>query len=494
MRRLMTMRAALENPEVFGTILPGETWAAWRVVLIASQGEPLTDAERVIYRELTGGREREPDRPVRELWAVMGRRAGKTRAMACAAAYFAGLIDYTGDLAPGQRGRVPIMAAAKDTAREAFNYLLGIFTEVPLFAELVEGEPTQDTIRLQTKIDIQVMAANFKTVRGPTPVCAIADEIAFWSIEGSANPDEEVLRALRPGLGTLGSPLLVLSSPYARKGMLWKVYRKHFGPDGSPRVLVLQAPTQTMHKSETLAEEEAEAYDADPAAAAAEWGAQFRKDVEAFVTVEAVAACMDNGVRERKRIDGVRYRAFVDVAGGGADAMTLAIAHLNEGIAVLDLIREEPVGTSPASVAKRFCETMKEYGISEVTGDRYAKEWAQERFRDNGVTYKESEKTKSDIYGAFLPILNSEGCRLIQAPKLEAQLVSLERRTSRGTGKDVIDHPQMKNAHDDVANAACGAIVLCKTGKSPLVVTADQAKFFGAPTRPTRNRNRYGSY
>lgn len=67
-------------------------------MLIASQGEALTDAECEIFRELTGGSEHGPDRPCKELVAVCGRCAGKTRAMAVAAAYFARCIDYTDDL------------------------------------------------------------------------------------------------------------------------------------------------------------------------------------------------------------------------------------------------------------------------------------------------------------------------------------------------------------------------------------------------------------
>ncbi len=92
------------------------------------------------------------------------------------------------------------------------NYILGVFQESPACREYLDGDPVADTIRLTNRIDIQVMTASFKTTRGPTPVAAVADEIAFWSVDG-ANPDTEVLRALRPGLGTLGGPLFVLSSP-----------------------------------------------------------------------------------------------------------------------------------------------------------------------------------------------------------------------------------------------------------------------------------------
>ena len=39
------------------------------------------------------------------------------------------------------------------------------------------------------------------------------------------------------------------------------------------------------------------------------------------------------------------------------------------------------------------------------------------------------------------------------------QLISLE-RTTRGGGKDKVDHA--RGAHDDLANAAAGALVLCR--------------------------------
>ena len=45
-----------------------------------------------------------------------------------------------------------------------------------------------------------------------------------------------------------------------------------------------------------------------------------------------------------------------------------------------------------------------------------------------------------------------------------------ERRTARG-GKDSIDHP--RGAHDDVANAVAGAIMLAGARSQPLVISAD---------------------
>jgi len=40
MTPLIPMRRALEDPDLFGRILSGESWRGWRVLLIAAMGEP----------------------------------------------------------------------------------------------------------------------------------------------------------------------------------------------------------------------------------------------------------------------------------------------------------------------------------------------------------------------------------------------------------------------------------------------------------------------
>ena len=88
MRGLFTMRRALTDPKLLGWVPEGDSWAAWRTLLIALSGEKLTDEERVVFAALTG-REHEPGLPVEEFWGVVGRRGGKTRAMSALAAYIA---------------------------------------------------------------------------------------------------------------------------------------------------------------------------------------------------------------------------------------------------------------------------------------------------------------------------------------------------------------------------------------------------------------------
>ena len=87
---------------------------------------------------------------------------------------------------------------------------------------------------------------------------------------------------------------------------------------------------------------------------------------------------------------------------------------------------------------------------------------APEQFNRNGISYEQDELTKSEIYGELLPLLNSCTAALLTNDRLERQLLSLERRTSRG-GRDAIDHP--RGGRDDLANAVAGALVLA--GKAP---------------------------
>ena len=103
-----------------------------------------------------------------------------------------------------------------------------------------------------------------------------------------------------------------------------------------------------------------------------------------------------------------------------------------------------------------YASLVKSYRCSTVYGDRYAGDWCAEQFRKRGVHYAPAERTKSELYVDLLPLINSKALDLLDEEKLVRQLMLLERRTSRA-GRDSIDHP--KGGHDDLANAAAGALV-----------------------------------
>jgi hypothetical protein len=124
-----------------------------------------------------------------------------------------------------------------------------------------------------------------------------------------------------------GAVLICASSPYARRGALWDAFRRHWGKVGAP--LVWRATTREMNPGirQSVIDN---ALERDTASASAEYLAEFRSDIEAFVTREVVEACVAPGTFERPYTSGIRYRAFVDPSGGSNDAMTLAIGHRQE--------------------------------------------------------------------------------------------------------------------------------------------------------------------
>lgn len=453
-------RGAINILDLFDSLpafKPTESWAAWRAFLAALYGLPLTQPELALYRACTG-RTEPPTEPAREAHVIVGRRGGKDRVASALATFVAACRDYSPYLAPGQRGYLPVIAADRKQSREIMAYLDGLFS-MPAFKPMVASQ-TSEQIRLTNNVTIEIFTSSYRTARGYTLIGAICNEIAFWRNEESKNPDEEIIKAIRPGMASIpGAILLCCSSPYSRRGVLWDAYQKHYGKDGD--VLVWKASTVTMHPGNPQVEAEVKrAYRDDPISAAAEYGAEFRKDVEAFVPMEVVDAAISKGVFERAPDEGVTYCAFVDVSGGTSDAFGLGITHYDRGRVVLDCIREWTAPFEPDACVEEAAALLKSYRVRLVWGDRYGGEWPRERFRAHGVQYAPADNPKSNIYRDFLPLLSSGQVDLLDHPKLRQQLIGLDRRVSRG-GHDSIDH--QPGAHDDIANAVAGACVWAAT-------------------------------
>lgn len=464
--RVMAAKAAGYYPPYTGTILDvmdeagltGESWAPWRAMWKAVFALPMTDDELAIFERHTD-RTAPPESQVDELWMPVGRRGGKSHNAGCAGLYL-GISFDASTLSKGETAVVMIIAADRRQARVVLNYLKAL-AKLPAFESYVH-RTLKEAIELKSGVRIEVATGSYRTVRGFTVVGVICDEIAFWqSDDASANPDSEILAALRPAMATVPNSLLLgLSSPYAAKGELFKAYERSFGED-DPHVLVWIADTASMNPK-VPARVIARAFEEDPVAAASEYGqdgrVQFRRDVEAFLDPEAVSQVTVAGRRELAPVLGVQYHAFTDPSGGSQDSFTLAIAHADSDlVAVLDAVREVRPPFSPDEVVRDFADLLRHYGITSVVGDRYAGEWPRERFAKHGIRYLPSDRVKSDLYREFVAPVNAGRVQLLDLPVLRAQLIGLERRVARG-GKDSIDHA--RGGRDDVANAAAGALGL----------------------------------
>jgi hypothetical protein len=356
MRPLISMRQALADDRLLGKAIPGDSWRTWRIILIATMGEPLTDDELITFTAVTG-RAEAPTAPCEELIGIIGRRGGKSRAVAVLAVYFATLVDYSDALTTGERGLLLCVAPDLKQSAVVHQYIAGILEDSEALRPLLDRS-TQSVLHLTSGIDIETRSASFRRLRGVTLVAGICDEACFWHAdEQSANRDTEILQAIRPALATTGGLLAIISTPYARRGATWEAFSRDYGPQGDPAILVAAGSSRTFNPS--LKQRVVDrAYERDPVAAAAEYGGEWRSDIAAFITRDAINACVDIGVGERPYCKGFTYNAFTDPSGGSKDSFALVISHVEGDRAVTDLIREERPPFSPESVVEEFCATL----------------------------------------------------------------------------------------------------------------------------------------
>ena len=450
----MNVLDAVRDKNLFGPFLGArpETWRHWFSALRVLYGLPLGEGDAECVARCTGrAASTMPRGGFSTALFLTGRRSGKSRTAAVVGAYEAVLGGHEGKLAKGERGVVAICAPRTAQGRIVKDYLRAAFEAPLLKAEVARETPEGFELRSGTRIE--VMAGDFRTVRGFTLLACVIDEAAFFGYEAESKvkSDAELIRAVRPALATTGGKLVCVTSPYAKKGWCYDQFRKHFGVAAS-KVLVWNAPSRAMNP--TLPQSVVDdALADDLQAARSEYLAEFRDDVAEFLPRAVVEAVVDKGRVELPPAAGVRYSAFADLSGGRSDDATLAVGHREGAVVVVDALRRYKAPCDPYHVVALMAELLRRFGLARVTGDNYAADFVAGAFGRHGVRYQRCLKPKSALYLELLPRLCAGGVELPDSPDLVAQLCGLERRTRSG-GRDSIDHG--RDGKDDLANAVAG--------------------------------------
>jgi hypothetical protein len=458
---------AMVDQALLGKTFGGPTFKAWRTVAKALDGLPLDADEFDLYHALTQ-RETAPTVPVSEAYFIKIRRSGGTL-FGGGLGLHAAIQDYRHLLGPGEYATVAMIAADRKQARQLMAYCKGLIADSPAIAAEVIGETSESiTFRHRTRLEIHVVS--FRSTRGYSYAAVVMDEMAFYRDDLSANPDVELVRAVRPGLANLNGRLLGFSSPHAKRGHLYAMYQEHFGKDSD--VLVLNA-THHSQMNPTIDQRRVDkALKEDRVGALAEWFGQFRSAEGQWLDDALIDIALELGRLPRGSSSGLH--AYCDLSGGLHDASAMAICHSESAVGLrgasappnvfLDRIDYELAPHEPSAVVERFVKILKQHGIRSVTGDRYAGSWVSDAFVKAGITYTVSEQDKSAIYGECAALFAEQRVQLINNPRLVTELRMLERRPRMGGRADGIDHPRRGNAHDDLANAVCGALVLASKG------------------------------
>jgi hypothetical protein len=356
---------------------------------------------------------------------------------------------------------VILLGADKKQAAILRRYCQGLLATPLLAREVVRT--TGEVTEFRNGSSLEIATNDARLVRGRSAIAVLGSECAHWKTdEHSASSDEEVVGAAEPSMAMCpdGGLLLLGSSVHRKRNYMHRQFKKLHGNDDSDRVCWF-APSHLMMNPKLPRHVIDKALAEDRVKASAEYLNVWRDDISDFLPLDVIEAATDWGVHERPPLPGAHYIAYADPAGGtGKDSFTLALAHVENDEArsvVVDLIRERKPRFVAADVIKEFAALLRTYGVTSVWSDRFGGGRTSDDWARNGITFKATVQDTSSNYLRALPLLMSRRAHLLDNGTLRAQLAALERRIVGG--QEVVGHPQVVSAHDDVATAVCGAMV-----------------------------------
>jgi hypothetical protein len=464
MTPLITLSRSLADPALFGGTFGAPSFWTWRTVAKLIDGELLQEPREVELAKACTGRDQLPTQPVRRLILLAGRRAGKDRFINACALWRAALCaDWRKHISAGEQAVVILLGADKKQAGILRRYCEGLL-QTPLLAQEITRQ-TGEVIEFRNGSSLEIATNDARLVRGRSAIAVLGSETCHWRTdEHAASSDEEVVGGAEPSMAMCpdGGLLLLGSSVHRKVGYMYRKYKQLHGNDSSEDIcwfalsatMNLQLPINVIDRA--LCE--------DAPRARAEYQNVWREDLNDFIPFDAIESCTDFGVQERAPKPGVRYVAYCDASSGVGDSFAIAIAHRGTPH-MLDVVRERRPRFDPVEVVAEFARLLKIYKISEVQGDKYAIGFHQTEWRAHGIKFIACERTTSENYLHALPLLLAGRVRLLENVTLRNQLASLERRMGAAE-RETVSRPQHAGAHDDVACAACGALVLAATQRS----------------------------
>ena len=372
----------------------------------------------------------------------------------------------THGLPPGERGYVMLLARNKDQAQVAFRYIYKYISESPILSKRIVSK-TKHEIVLDNNIIIGCYACTHDRVRGRSLVAVICDEIGFWADgDAAANPAEEVLAALRPGMATVrNAKLIKISSPYVKCGVLWDEFSRRKELDFP----VWQLTTFEMNP--TLREEDFESERRmGEEKYRREYLAQFTDSVNGWIDSDTLNLCIVAGRREVPRQDNASYVAVLDAA-SRHDDFALVIVHKDpQGMVVVDFVKTW-TGTKKAplpfeTVLSQVKDILETYGINTVTGDQYQADPISQHLLKLGIMFNLftfSAATRFKIFSGLKLLLIQGKIQLLDDVELNRQLRSLREEKSPRGNIDV----QVSSGKDDRAVALALAVHKANEEKRP---------------------------
>ncbi|HEY1692258.1 MAG TPA: hypothetical protein VGG39_08850 [Polyangiaceae bacterium] len=390
---------------------------------------------------------------------VAGVRGGKSLLAACAAVKGC----MTGDLSALRKHEVPrfaIVAPTVDNATATFRLLVGHVQASPVLSRLVVKDPSDDTLLLRRPdghvVEIVVVAAHrgAVTLRSRWLVGFVLDEVALFGAEatGAAINAEELLRAGETRL-VPGAQGWIISSPFGPSGLLYDLWREHFGNPGA--VLVVHAPTRALNPSFPQAKIDA-VRRRNPDAAAREYDAEWIDADTAFFDGTLIDAATRATPLEEAPVPGAAYAAAWDAATRG-NSWTLIVARAEAADVQPQLVgstaEERPrqllelprvrialarqwTGSKkspldPDATIAEIAGILATYGVKSVRCDSWGADALQALARRHGITLREVSSTQAEQfarYDAVRTLLTTSRLELAPHPVLATDLKGVRKK------------------------------------------------------------------
>ena len=411
----------------------GSLSVAQRAILKTTYGLALESQEPEIYCRATG-RETYVPQEQSELTAIAGRQSGKTSHIGALIGLYEAFRDH--GLPPGERACVLVIAPVVQQATIAFKFLKKFIEASPILEQKVL-KIRKDEIELRNGVSIVCRPCSYITIRGVPVICAICDEMAFWRHEETAaNPEQEVIDAIRPAMATVHNTKLVkISTPYRKEGILWREFQQR----GELDYPVWQLSTEEMNPAVSKMFL-AKARRSNEETFRREHLGEFTDSVLGWITPEILELCIMRGQREMPRVFDATYVAAIDPAFRSSD-FGFAVSHRSrDGSITIDHVaRWTGTKNAPLSyelVCECIAETLRRYGINSVVGDQFCFPMLRQHFDTLGISYCEfmfGAHTRASLFGNLRQLIGQRKIAIVDEPELLRQLRSLEEmRTPSG--------------------------------------------------------------
>lgn len=313
--------------------------------------------------------------------------SGKTLFAAAKAIQSSQVVDVS-ELIPTDEVRIPVLATGKDQAAQGYKHIVGNLLMRPALHRIVDEDvdPTAESIYVKhptgrpIEISVAAMARAGATLLSRRLPCVIFDEATRVQGEedGAVKNLDESLDAIE-GRILPGGCILIIGSPHAPLGPVYKLVAKRFGkPDTD--CLVIRARGPDMNPTRWTPKRCADLKRRNPKAYRTDAEAEFADSEEALLPSAHVERAMRKQPEETPPVKGRHYVAAID-PGGRASAWTFLILEaLEKGfrVAVAKQWTRDAQGVFRATVAMdEVAADCKRYGIEDVWSDSYGIEATQ---------------------------------------------------------------------------------------------------------------------